>query len=212
FTIPVDDNKKWTSTPINLWLPKGAKNAKYVITATKAGEEDNSQKAVITVTPPKNVQIVALKDLKEVKMKTVILKKAVISEQLLEMLKADPPKISSPKPNEQVNSPLIIKGTGFKNAPVEVRVKSRYTNGENDLGLFRTTSDDQGNWQTIPINLCAPKEAQNISYQITATQFDEEKGPSRDTRITVKPKQGGIMLVKGNAQLIASKIAKAKVI
>lgn len=203
FTITSDSQGKWSSTPINLWLPEGAKNAQFEIIAAVPGNRDQDK---ITVTPPSNVKLIARKDFEQVQMKDVALKKATISKGLLEALKAIAPKLTSPTPNAQVSSPLIVKGTGLKNAPIEVTVHSQYSGGTQDLGVFRTTSDANGKWQTIPINLWAPDGVKNLKYLISATQFDDDKGTSRAAQVTAVPKQGHIMVLNAPTQIAHAKV------
>lgn len=198
FDIQADSQGNWTSTPINLWLPEDAKNAKFDITATRSG---GSNKDRITVKPPSDILLVARKDYENIQMKTVVLKNATVNKNLLESLKAAPPKLTSPTAKAQVSSPLVVKGTALKNTSIEVTVSSKYDQGKQDLGVFRTTSDASGNWQTIPINLWAPEDVKNVNYVITATQFDEEKGPSRAASVTAVPKQGQIMVLHAPSTL-----------
>lgn len=209
FNFSSDSQGKWTSTPINLWLPDNAKNAQFDIIASKSGNAGQGEQDKITVKPPSNVLLVARKDFENIQMKTIALKKASINESLLESLKMAAPNLTSPKPNEQVSSPLIVKGTGEGNNAVEVKMQAIYTGGEQDLGVFRTNADASGNWQTIPINLWAPEDAKNIKYKITATQFDEDNAPSRAARVTAVPKQGQIMVLN-SPQVVAKATIKPK--
>lgn len=206
FTIKSDDHGNWTSIPINLWLPEDAKNAEFDIIAMKSSNGTQKEQDKITVKPPSNILLVARKDFENVKMKDVKLKKANLNTSLLETLKSAPPRITSPSSNAQVSSPIIVKGTGLKNTPIEIHIQSNYAAGKQDLGVFRTTSDASGNWQTIPINLWAPDDAKNVSYVITATQFDEDNRPSREGSVTAVPKQGQIMLVNSHPSLVQAKL------
>lgn len=206
FNIKSDNQGNWTSIPINLWLPEDVKNTQFDIIAMESGDGNQSKHDKITVKPPSNIRLVARKDFDNIKMKNITLKKATISKSLLETFKAVPPKLTSPKSNEQVSSPIIIKGTGLQNTPIEINMQSTYTGGKQDLGVFRTTSDAKGNWQTTPINLWAPEDVKNVSYLITATQFDEDNGPSREASVTAVPKQGKIMLVNSRPSLVQAKI------
>lgn len=209
FEIRSNSSGGWNSVPINLWMPEGAKNPKFVITAGKAGETNSRKIDKITVHPPANVVTVARKDLDAVQMREVKLKPVSLASAALEALKSPAPTISAPRAGSQVSSPLIIKGTGEKDALVEVEIRSKYSGGEQHLGTFRTKSDNQGNWQTIPVNLWAPDEAKNLSYSIKATQYTEEKGHSRAVSLSVTPHTGTIMVV--NAQPKLQPVAKASV-
>lgn len=168
----------------------------------KAGETNTAKAHSITVTPPGNVAIVARKDLNSIQMKEFKLKPGNLSSSLLESLKGPSPSFESPRANEQVSSPLVIKGKGEKGATIELNVHSKYNGGEEHLGLFRIKADGQGNWQSVPISLWAPEGAQNLSYSIKAVQFAEGKGASREARLTVKPKQGAVMVMNIKPQLL----------
>lgn len=96
--------------------------------------------------------------------------------------------ITSPTKNEQVESPLIVKGNADRNTVLEVNVVVNYTGGSQDLGTFKVTTNSVGSWSTIPINLWMPEGAKNVKFDITASI---EQGDTTYTTnvVSVKPPQ-----------------------
>lgn len=198
FTSTASSSGKWSTTPIQLWLPEDAKNPKYVITAIDALEGKKTTSGTVTVFPPKNVAIMARKDVLALQPQKSLLQAVKTDPSLFEnIFAAAPPAITSPASNEQVSSPVTIKGTAAENAPVQVSVKAKFTGGEQDLGMFRTKANTAGKWETTPINLFVPEDAKNTSFVIAAVQFDENDSRSRTGTVTVKPKSNIMLLHTG---------------
>lgn len=152
FKSKADNSGNWQTTPINLWLPEGAKNAKYLITA-KVG----NQVTTATVLPPQNV----------VFRKVQKLPTQVILNNLL--------SITSHQANDYVSSPLVVEGRSVGGS-VDVHVKATFSGGERDLGTFHAEpAGDRGQWKTNPIALSVPANASNVKYVVTATQVNNGK-------------------------------------
>lgn len=158
-----------------------------------------------TMAPSSNTSTIEQNRLDDTELKIIPLNKVLVNKQILDRFKSAPPILLSPTSNQQVGSPLIVKGTGLNNTAIEINVQSKYDHQTQDLGLFRTTSDANGNWQTFPINLWAPDDAQNISYIITVTQFDQNNNPSREARVVALPKKDNTMFVL-NSNLVRPKL------
>ncbi|MDG4945248.1 OmpA family protein [Weeksellaceae bacterium KMM 9713] len=96
--------------------------------------------------------------------------------------------ITSPTKNEQVKSPLIVKGNADRNTVIEVNVVVNYTGGSQDLGTFKVNTKSDGSWSTIPINLWMPEGAKNVKFDITASI---EQGDTTYTTnvVSVRPPQ-----------------------
>ncbi|MDG4945249.1 thiol-activated cytolysin family protein [Weeksellaceae bacterium KMM 9713] len=96
--------------------------------------------------------------------------------------------ITSPTKNEQVKSPLIVKGNADRNTVIEVNVVVNYTGGSQDLGTFKVNTKSDGSWSTIPINLWMPEGARNVKFDITASI---EQGDTTYTTnvVSVRPPQ-----------------------
>lgn len=101
--------------------------------------------------------------------------------------------ITSPNNNAKVSSPLTIAGTASKNAKVTLNVKATFTEGDQDLGTFVITSNSNGTWQSIPINLWAPEGVNNLQFEIMASESVVEKSKMKrlkkpsSKKITVSP-------------------------
>ena len=96
--------------------------------------------------------------------------------------------ITSPTKNEQVESPLIVKGNANRNTVLEVNVLVNYTGGSQDLGTFKVTTNNVGSWSTIPINLWMPEGAKNVRYDITASIEQGDKNYTTNI-VSVQPPQ-----------------------
>ena len=77
--------------------------------------------------------------------------------------------ITSPKNNSKVSSPLIIAGTAPKKTTVSIKVKAIYSGGDQGLGTFTATPDNNGKWKSTPINLWAPEGSKNLRFEIIVT-------------------------------------------
>lgn len=161
---------KWETTPIQLWLPEGARNARYQISAVEITRDKTSDPVTVTVLPPRNILF-----------RPVPGGRGQTQQRTLRA-----PSITSPANNARVTSPLTIQGTSDKNAQIEINVKATYSGGEQDLGTFRASADNSGKWKTTPIGLWLPEGAKNAKYQISATQTVGGK-KSAPRAVTVLP-------------------------
>lgn len=164
FQATANNDGKWNTAPVNLWLPEGASNAHFEIIASQKLSDNVYKSKVVKVSPPLNIRL--------------------IPPRLLPLDLA--PAITSPSANARVASPLIVRGTAGKNRKVNIHVVATYTGGEQDLGTFTTTANNDGKWSTTPINLWLPEEAKNARYQISAIQIINDR-PSPAKTITVLP-------------------------
>gem|GEM_PF-5654618 len=164
FRANTGNDGKWKTSPVNLWLPENAKNARFEIKATQKIGSRNYTSNVIKVLPPLNIKLIPINP----------------------SLFRPAPTITSPTDNARVRSPLTIKGTAGKGNQVEVTVKSTFTGGEQHLGTFTVRANSSGKWQTTPINLSAPSGARNIKYVVSALQMTDGK-KSLSTSIQLSP-------------------------
>ena len=96
--------------------------------------------------------------------------------------------ITSPTDNQQVKSPLVVKGNADRNSVIEVNVNLTYSGGSQDLGTFEVNTTKDGSWATIPINLWMPEGAKNVQFNITASIAQGDK--TYTTKIvSVRPPQ-----------------------
>ena len=164
FTATANADGKWSTTPIGLRLPKGAKGAKYEIRAVQILNGNKSNPTVVTVLPPLNI----------------------IFKPIPPIYFNFAPQITSPQLNDRVASPLTIEGTAAKNNDVQINVKAVFDGGDQDLGTFVATSDADGKWHSIPINLWLPENAKNAKFEIAANQKVGDKTYYAKT-VTVLP-------------------------
>ena len=159
FTTTANNAGEWQTTPINLWLPEGAKNARYKVSAVQMSNDHASIAKTITVLPPLNIIYRPIGNLGNI-------------------LLALAPAVTSPANNARVQSPLTIRGTASKNKKVEINVTAHFTTKEGDytvarqqdLGTFAATANNEGKWNTAPVNLWLPEGAGNAHFEIIASQ------------------------------------------
>lgn len=149
----VDENGKWKTAPINLWLFEDATDARFTITATeKIPRIDKPrQSRSITVIPSIN--------------------------QNFPRHPIKPWGISiGPKAGKNVISPLVITGSAGKERTVQIYITSHYTDSKGkrvDLPRINTSaiSDNKGKWETSPITLPTPKTESQLTHNVSVNQI-----------------------------------------
>ena len=99
--------------------------------------------------------------------------------------------VSSPVNGASVASPLVVSGKGAPGATINVSIVATGTQlfileYNEDLGTQQVRVDQNGNWQTNPIQLQQRKNVSNLRYVISATQTDGANATSDPITLTVK--------------------------
>ncbi|MDG4950322.1 hypothetical protein NLM59_05260 [Weeksellaceae bacterium KMM 9724] len=69
FKVNTKSDGSWSTIPINLWMPEGAKNVKFDITASIEQGDTTYTTNVVSVRPPQKTQTIPLSELKEARIK-----------------------------------------------------------------------------------------------------------------------------------------------
>ena len=99
--------------------------------------------------------------------------------------------VNAPGNGATVSSPLTISGKGAPGATVNISITATGTQlfilqYNEDLGTLQVRVDNNGNWQTPPINLTKPKNVSGLSYIITASQTDGANNTGDPVTLTVR--------------------------
>ena len=107
------------------------------------------------------------------------------------------PVLTAPKADDQVTSPLVVRGQAAPNAVVEVSVRAEGTQVllvlftqayREDLDTKQIQADARGNWATQPIALPRPRDTRDLKYTITVTQTNVAGQRSDPVTLAVTPK------------------------
>ena len=99
--------------------------------------------------------------------------------------------VTSPQNNATVSSPLTVSGKGAPGATVSVSIVATGTQlfileYNEDLGTQQVRVDQNGNWQTQPIQLPQRKNVSGLRYNISATQTDGTNATGEPVTLQVR--------------------------
>lgn len=178
FKVNANSQGEWSTSPINLWVPEGSKNVKFVIKATQTINNNQSGPTTITVLPPQmirtiahtqiNGQIAETMNPKVVQKKTVrnVASKPNLNASLAEA--AALPEITSPGHQTVIKTPLIIEGTAKKGSKISVTIESNIPKPDHNIKSVNAQVDANGNWKTPPISLWLFENETDARFKITA--------------------------------------------
>lgn len=193
FKANADSKGKWSTTPINLWIPEDAKNIKFQIIAIQTFNNMELTSKTVTVLPPPTIKTISRSEIKgdilmqvnpNVATKKIPQNISLKPNMNAALIKAAAlPEITSPNHQAVITTPLTVEGTAKRGSTISVTVESNIAKPNFNSKSVRAVVDENGKWKTAPINLWLFENETDARFTISAT----EKIPGIDQPLLSKP-------------------------